>query len=140
MKKLLIATLSLGLLMAVPGFAQDQSSSSSGASGSDASKSSASSDTSKSGKSSAKLKSITGKISDDGQSFTSDKDSSKKWTIMNPEAVKGHEGHHVKLSAHVYPDKDSVHVMSVKMAAEKGAKSDMKSDTSSSSGSSTTPK
>ena len=119
MKKLLIATMSLGLLMAVPGFAQDQSSSSS-SSGTDTSKTSASSDSSK-GAAKAKLKNITGKISDDGQSFTSDKDSSKKWTIMNPEAVKGHEGHHVKLSAHVYPDKDSVHVMSVKMAAEKGA-------------------
>jgi hypothetical protein len=34
---------------------------------------------------------------------------------MNPDAVKGHEGHHVILSAHVYADKGAVHVMSVKM-------------------------
>jgi hypothetical protein len=34
---------------------------------------------------------------------------------MNPEELKGHEGHHVQLSAHVYADKNSIHVMSVKM-------------------------
>ena len=31
---------------------------------------------------------VTGKISDDGKSFVSDKDS-KTWTISNPDAVKG---------------------------------------------------
>jgi hypothetical protein len=35
--------------------------------------------------------------------------------VMNPEELKGHEGHHVQLSAHVYSDKDAIHVMSVKM-------------------------
>ena len=63
---------------------------------------------------SAKEMKITGKISDDGKTFVNDKDS-KSWTIVNPEAVKGHEGHHVTLSAHVYPDKNEVHVMSLKM-------------------------
>jgi hypothetical protein len=57
---------------------------------------------------------VTGKISDDGKMFVSDKDS-KSWTIKNPEAVKGHEGHHVTLTAHVYPDKGEVHVMSLAM-------------------------
>ena len=47
--------------------------------------------------------------------FVSDKDS-KSWTISNPDAVKGHEGHHVTLTAHVYADKNEVHVMSLKMA------------------------
>jgi len=32
--------------------------------------------------------------------------------------VKGHEGHHVTLNAHVYADKKEVHVMSLKMAAD----------------------
>ena len=41
---------------------------------------------------------------------------SKSWTITDPDAVKGHEGHHVTLTAHVYADKDEVHVMSLKMA------------------------
>jgi hypothetical protein len=64
---------------------------------------------------SAKAVKITGKISDDGKTFVNDKDS-KSWTIQNPDAIKGHEGHHVTLSAHVYADKGEVHVMSLKMA------------------------
>jgi hypothetical protein len=63
----------------------------------------------------AKPVDVKGKISADGKMFVSDKDS-KSWTIVNPEAVKGHEGHHVVLNAHVYPDKGEVHVMSLKMA------------------------
>ena len=43
-----------------------------------------------------------------------DKDN-KTWSVMNPEALKGHEGHHVQLSAHVYADKNTIHVMKVKM-------------------------
>jgi hypothetical protein len=58
---------------------------------------------------------VTGKISDDGKTFVGDTDS-KSWTISNPDAVKGHEGHHVILTAHVYADKNEVHVMSLKMA------------------------
>jgi hypothetical protein len=38
--------------------------------------------------------------------------------------VKGHEGHHVSLSAHVYADKDQIHVMKVTMMKEKTAKDD----------------
>jgi hypothetical protein len=75
------------------------------------------------GKSDSSTTKVMGKISDDGKTFTSDKDN-KTWTIQNPEAVKGHEGHHVVLNAHVYPDKNEVHVMSLKMAKDK-----MKSDT-----------
>jgi hypothetical protein len=58
---------------------------------------------------------VTGKISDDGKTFVSDTDA-KSWNITNPDAVKGHEGHHVILTAHVYADKNEVHVMSLKMA------------------------
>jgi pentapeptide MXKDX repeat protein len=70
-----------------------------------------------------KLMSVTGKIGDDGKTFVGDKDG-KSWTIINPEAVKGHEGHHVTLKAHVNPDKMEVHVMSLKMAKDSGMKSD----------------
>jgi hypothetical protein len=66
---------------------------------------------------SAKAVTVTGKISDDGKTFVSDKDS-KSWTIGNPDAVKGHEDHHVTLTTHVYADKNEVHVMSLKMAAD----------------------
>jgi len=60
---------------------------------------------------------VKGKISDDGKTFVADKDG-KSWAIINPEAVKGHEGHHVVLNAHVYADKMQVHVMSLKMMAK----------------------
>ena len=58
---------------------------------------------------------VTGKISDDGKVFVSDKDS-KNWNISNPDAVKGHEGHRVILTAMVDADKSEVQVMSLKMA------------------------
>jgi hypothetical protein len=67
------------------------------------------------------LKTIAGTISDDGKTFTADKDK-KEWTIKNPEDVKGHEGHHVKLQAHVYADTNEVHVMKVTMMAAKAKK------------------
>jgi pentapeptide MXKDX repeat protein len=71
--------------------------------------------------------SVMGKISDDGKSFVSDKDG-KSWTISNPDAVKGHEGHHVVLKAHVYPDKSEVHVVSLKMAKDNMSKDNMSND------------
>lgn len=74
--------------------------------------------------SSAKAVPVTGKISADGKSFVSDKDG-KSWTIKNPEAVKGHEGHHVTLTAHVYADKGEVHVVSLKMAPDSMKKDSM---------------
>ncbi len=74
--------------------------------------------------SSTKASSITGKISDDGKTFVSDKDG-KSWTIGNPDAVKGHEGHHVTLKAHVAADSDTVEVVSLKMAGD-NMKSNMK--------------
>jgi type 1 fimbria pilin len=64
---------------------------------------------------STKAVNVTGKISDDGKTFVSDKDS-KSWTIINPDAVKGHEGHHVVLTANVDADKSEVNVVSLKMA------------------------
>jgi len=73
---------------------------------------------------STKAVSVGGKISDDGKTFVSDKNG-KSWTISNPEAVKGHEGHHVTLKAHVYADKNEVHVMSLKMAADSMKKGNM---------------
>ncbi len=71
-------------------------------------------DTMKSDSSKASTK-VTGKISEDGKTIVSDSDS-KSWTITNPAAVKGHEGHHVTLTAHANADKGEVHVLSLKMA------------------------
>jgi hypothetical protein len=66
------------------------------------------------------LKTLVGTISADGKSFTKDSDKSS-WEIKNPDDVKGHEGHHVKLSAHVYAKDKAIHVMKVDMVAEKAA-------------------
>jgi len=64
----------------------------------------------------AKSVSLTGKISDDGKTFVNDADS-KSWTISNPDAVKGHEGHHVVVKGKVDADKGEVNVVSLKMAS-----------------------
>jgi hypothetical protein len=99
MKKLIIISFALTLLTSVVALAQY------GAQPPDASKSGTS----------MKSVSITGTISDDGKTFVSDEDS-KSWRISNPDAVKGHEGHHVILQAGVDADKSQLHVMSLKMA------------------------
>jgi hypothetical protein len=96
MRKLLNIFFAVSLLMSVVAVAQD---------------------TMKQDTMSTKVVSVTGKISDDGKTFVSDKDS-KSLTIVNPDAVKGHEGHHVTLKAHVNADKNEVHVVSLKMAAD----------------------
>jgi hypothetical protein len=99
MKKLMIISFALVLLMSAVAVAQY------GTQQPDNNKSSMS----------TKAVSITGKISDDGKTFVSDKDS-KSWTISNPDAVKGHEGHHVTLQAQVDAAQNEVHVVSLKMA------------------------
>jgi hypothetical protein len=65
---------------------------------------------------SAPLKTLKGTVKPEGEkmTFVSDKDK-KSWEVMNPEALKGHEGHHVQVKAHVYADKNAIHVMEVKM-------------------------
>jgi hypothetical protein len=65
---------------------------------------------------SAPLKTLKGTVKAEGDKITFVNDADQKsWDVMNPEKLKGHEGNHVQVSAHVYADKDSIHVMSVKM-------------------------
>ena len=99
MKKLMATLFALTLLTSLSLFAQDTTT-----------QDSTKSDTSKASH-------ITGKISDDGKTFVSDKDG-KSWTISNPDAVKGHEGHHVTLKAHLSADRNEVDVVSLKMAGD----------------------
>ena len=73
-------------------------------------------DTAKTEKAADKAVSLSGKVSDDGKTFT-DKDG-KSWTVANPDAVKGHEGHEVTLKAHPNADKNEVHIVSVKMGKD----------------------
>ena len=72
---------------------------------------------------SAKLQHLKGKISEDGKNLTTDKDN-KTWTIENPDAVKGHEGHDVKVTGHLDTTNNAIHVMSLKMAKQKGTTSE----------------
>jgi hypothetical protein len=64
----------------------------------------------------APLMTLKGTVKTEGDkvTFVSDKDG-KSWDVMNPEELKDHDGHHVQLSAHVYSEKNAIHVMSVKM-------------------------
>jgi hypothetical protein len=104
MKKVMVCLLALTFVMSITAFAQDTQSPSD--------KSAAA----------APLKTLKGtvKVEDDKVTFVSDKDQ-KSWDVMNPDELKAHDGHHVQLSAHVYADKNSIHVMSVKMLkGEKG--------------------
>jgi hypothetical protein len=101
MKKLMVISFALALLMSAVAVAQY------GAQQPDNSKSGTS----------MKSVSITGKISEGGKMFVNDQDG-KSWTISNPDAVKGHEGHHVTLKAQVDTDKNEVHVVSLKMAKD----------------------
>jgi hypothetical protein len=109
MKRMLIFALALSVMMTVASFAQDMSK-----------------DSGTTKAAAAPLKSLKGTVKADGDklTFVTDKDQ-KAWDVANPEALKGHEGHHVQLSAHVYEDKGQIHVMSVKMLkAEKMDKMD----------------
>ncbi|HWY54000.1 MAG TPA: hypothetical protein VNZ03_06025 [Terriglobales bacterium] len=101
MKKLMTFGFALVLAMSAAAVAQD----------------SMKQDTMKSDSSMKATTSVTGKISEDGKSFVGDKDG-KTWTISNPDAVKGHEGHHVTLKAQADASKGEVKVVSLKMAKD----------------------
>jgi hypothetical protein len=109
MKKLIVCLLALTFVMGVTAFAQQDTMAPS-PSDQTAAK--------------APLMTLKGTVKTDGDKvmFVNDKDG-KSWDVMNPEELKSHDGHHVQLSAHVYADKNSIHVMSVKML-KGGAKSD----------------
>jgi hypothetical protein len=99
MKKLLVLALGISILFSISVVAQDTMQNS----------------TNKAAPA-APLKNIKGTVKADGDklTFVADKDM-KSWDVINPEALKGHEGHHVEVSAHVYADKNAIHVMNVKM-------------------------
>jgi hypothetical protein len=73
----------------------------------------------------APAKSIEGTVKAEGGTltFVSDKDQ-KSWTVDNPEVLKGHENHHVKVKAQVDAEKGSIHITDVRMS-EAAKKDDM---------------
>ena len=62
----------------------------------------------------ARLTTIMGTVQEDGDKlrFVTDQ---RAWNVDNPETLNGHEGHYVHAEAYVYPDKDSIHIVEVKM-------------------------
>jgi membrane protein implicated in regulation of membrane protease activity len=110
MRKLVLITFALLLVVSLTALAQYGNQSST----SQQSQSSMSQQTSTTGKATAKAVTLSGKISDDGKTFVSAKDN-KSWTISNPDAVKGHEGHEVKVKAHEDAAKNEIHVVSLTM-------------------------
>ena len=103
MKKLMFVTFAVAVMMSLMAIAQDTAKPDSGKQDSVAS-----------AKMSSNALTISGKISDDGKTFVSDKDS-KSWTVSNPESLKGHEGHQVTVTANVDADKSEVTILTVKM-------------------------
>jgi hypothetical protein len=102
-KKLMLVTFGVALTMSLMAIAQDTTK-----------QDSTKQDSMTSSPMSTNPLSISAKVSDDGKTFVSDKDS-KSWTVSNPEALKGHEGHQVTVKANVNADKNEVEVLSVKM-------------------------
>jgi hypothetical protein len=100
MKKLLVCVIGLAVVLSITAWAQD----------------SMPQDSQQTKAAAAPLMNLKGTVKADGDklTFVNDKDQ-KTWEVINPETLKGHEGHHVQLSAHVYADKGQIHVMSVKM-------------------------
>jgi hypothetical protein len=61
----------------------------------------------------AGLTTIMGTVQDgDKLRFVTDQ---RAWNVDNPETLKGHEGHYVRIKAHVYPAKDSIHITEVNL-------------------------
>lgn len=119
MKKLF--GLSLTLLLALPLMALAQDSSQSQYPSSNQGSTAGQNDTMGKGSHAAKSGAVKGTISEDGKTLVSDTDG-KSWTIANPDAVKGHEGHHVELKGSTDASTGEIQVTSVKMLkGEKGA-------------------
>ena len=70
--------------------------------------------TTQAGRAGARLITIMGTIQEDGDTlrFVTDQ---RAWNVDNPETLNGHEGHYVHARAYVYPDKDSIHIVEVKL-------------------------
>ncbi len=60
-----------------------------------------------------RLLTIMGTVRADDKTLTFVTDQ-RAWSVDNPEILKGHEGHYVRVYGHVYPDKNSIHVTEVK--------------------------
>ena len=62
------------------------------------------------------LKTVRGtvKAESDKLTFVTDEDG-KSWEVMNPVVLKGHEGEHVEVNAHLYVKEGLIHIHNVKV-------------------------
>ncbi|HZP62392.1 MAG TPA: hypothetical protein VFB28_03170 [Terriglobales bacterium] len=116
MKILFSVLLTLALAVAVLAQSQDTSGQSSSGQSSSGQSSTSQSGQSQSGQASqgqsgqGQNQSMTGKVSKDRKSFTSDKDN-KTYTVGNPDALQGQEGQHVSMLVAVDPDTNTIHIV-----------------------------
>jgi hypothetical protein len=61
-----------------------------------------------------RVTSIMGTVKADGAKLTFVTDQ-RAWNVDNPEALKGLEGHYVRVNGYVYSDKGSIQITGVKM-------------------------
>jgi hypothetical protein len=74
----------------------------------------------------ARLTTVMGTIQEGGEKlrFVTDQ---RAWNVDNPEILKGHEGHYVRVKAHLYPERGSIHITELNMpTASETKKDDMK--------------
>jgi hypothetical protein len=71
----------------------------------------------------ARLTNIMGTVQEGGDKlrFVTDQ---RAWNVDNPETLKGHEGHYVHVTAHLDPDKGSMHITEVKLPTPSETKKD----------------
>ena len=60
-----------------------------------------------------RLTSILGTVRADGERLTFVTDR-RAWNVDNPKTLEGHEGHFVRVKAHLYSDKGWIHITEVK--------------------------
>jgi hypothetical protein len=125
MKKFYVAVFTLVLGFSLMGFAQDTSSGSSTKSDKKVAKAEK-----KEAKAAAKGKEmrLTGWVKEEGGKdvFVNDKDK-QTWDIANQDAVKGHEGHHVKVKAKLDEGSHSLTVDKLSMMKKSKQSDEMKS-------------
>jgi hypothetical protein len=61
-----------------------------------------------------KVSNLTGRIkSEKGKITFISRPDRRSWEVLNPEAVKGHEGQLIAIKANVYPDKNTIRVVEI---------------------------
>ena len=60
-----------------------------------------------------RLTSILGTVKAEGEKLTFVTDR-RAWNVDNPETLEGHEGHFIRVKAHVYSEKGWIHITEVK--------------------------